>query len=84
MVRKVRVEVRLFATFADYAPSGKSAVPFDATLNEGATIADLIAQLAIPQDEVHLCIVNGRLVHDRTHPLSQDDRVALFPPVGGG
>lgn len=80
----MRVEVRLFATFAVYAPSGKSAVPFDVTLQENSSIADLIERLRIPVDEVHLCIVNGRLVHDRTHRLQSDDRVALFPPVGGG
>jgi sulfur carrier protein ThiS len=87
----VRVEVRLYATFARYAPGGRSAGeprhagdPFDVDLGDSRSLHDLIRVLGIPENEVHLVIVNGRIVHDGSQPLQEDDRVALFPPVGGG
>jgi len=80
----VRVAVRLYATFAKDAPTHRAGDPFDVELRDGATIAELIGQLGIPEADVHLTIVNGRMVHARSEPLSDGDRVGLFPPVGGG
>jgi len=80
----VRVEVRLYATFAQYAPTQRAGYPFEEELEDTASIADLIRQLEISEGEVHLAIVNGRSAHDRSMQLHANDRVALFPPVGGG
>jgi len=80
----VRVEVRLYATFADHSPSGFAGDPFDVHLIDEATLGDLIARLGLDAQDVHLFIVNGRLVHDSSLELQADDRVGLFPPVGGG
>ena len=80
----MRVEVRLYATFAQYAPTQRAGDPFDVELVESASLMDLIHKLKIPEAEVHLAIVNGRPVHDRSQQLQENDRVALFPPVGGG
>ena len=80
----MRVEVRLYATFAAFAPSRTAGIAFDAQVIEGSSIADLIRQLGIPEAEVHLAMVNGRLIHDRSLALGEGDRVGLFPPVGGG
>jgi len=80
----VRVEVRLYATFAQYAPSNKAGDAFDVRLDEGGSISTLIHAIGIPETEVHLAIVNGRIIHDRSQALNESDRIALFPPVGGG
>jgi len=80
----VRVEVRLYATFAKFGPSQQAGDPFDVELEDPASLTDLILKLDIPENDVHLAIVNGRVVHDRSQILRMDDRVALFPPVGGG
>jgi sulfur-carrier protein len=82
--RKVRVVVRLYATFSQNAPTSLAGDPFDVELPNEATLSDLIGQLGIPDADVHLSIVNGLIVHDRARPLDDGDRVALFPPVGGG
>jgi molybdopterin converting factor small subunit len=37
----------------------------------------------VPPDEVKRTFVNG-LSKAPSHPLSDGDRVALFPPIGGG
>ena len=80
----MRVEVRLYATFVQYAPSQRAGDPFEAKTEDSASLSDLIRKLEIPEAEVHLTIVNGRIVHDRSRTLQNGDRVALFPPVGGG
>ncbi len=80
----MRVEVRLFATFAELAPSGLAGDPIQVILDEFATLSDLITHLGIRPEDVHLSIVNGRPVHDRSLRLSEADRIGLFPPVGGG
>jgi sulfur carrier protein ThiS len=76
--------VRLYATFAKLGPSQRAGDPFDMDLKDSASLADLIRKLEIPEDNVHLTIVNGRIIHERTQVLLDADRVALFPPVGGG
>lgn len=80
----MRVEVRLFATLAGLRPSTQAGLPFEFTVRDETTVADLIARLALPSDLVHLVMINGRVVEDRNTLLHEDDRIGLFPPVGGG
>jgi len=80
----VRVAVRLFATLARYRDGAASGVPFDVDLADDATIGDLLSMLRVPPEEVHLTIVDGRIVHSIDHLLRGATRVGLFPPVGGG
>ncbi len=80
----MRIDVRLYATFAKFGPSQRAGDPFDMELEESASLTDLIRKLGIPGGNVHLTIINGRIVHDRSQLLQEGDRVALFPPVGGG
>ncbi len=80
----MRVEVRLYATFAKFAPTQRAGDSFDVELGDSASLADLIRKLGIPEGDVHLVIVNGRAVHDRSQQLEDNDRIGLFPPVGGG
>lgn len=52
-------------------------------LTEGTTIGNVINQYNIPEQEVFSSLVNG--LHKSFDTVLQDgDRVALFPPVGGG
>ena len=50
---------------------------------EGSTAADVAARLNIPASEIKIVMINAR-----QSPLEQElhdgDRLALFPPVGGG
>ena len=80
----MRIEVRLYATFAEYAPTQRAGDPFDVELDAGGSVSQLIIAIGVPEAEVHLAIINGRIIHDRSATLAQNDRVALFPPVGGG
>ena len=80
----MRVDIRLFATLADRVEGATAATPFEIELAESSTVADLIERLHLPPEEVHLVIIDGRVVHDRATRLTGGSRVALFPPVGGG
>ncbi|MEE8594123.1 MAG: MoaD/ThiS family protein [Candidatus Bipolaricaulota bacterium] len=80
----MRVDVRLYATFVKYAPTQHAGDPFEVELEDSASLTDLIRKLGIPENDVHLAIVNGRIIHDRMQSIQNGDRVALFPPVGGG
>jgi len=80
----MRVEVRLFATLADYVDRARAAEAFEVEIPDDSSVSDLIAALGLPSDEIHLAVVDGRPVNDRAAPLAAGGRVALFPPVGGG
>lgn len=49
----------------------------------GSTILDLARQVGVPAEQVKLIMVNGIAARWDT-VLQGDERVALFPPVGGG
>lgn len=79
----MRVEVRLFATLRDDAPQDAVAGVFAAELPDGATIGELLGEIGIAAEKIHLRMVNGVGVEE-CHVLKDRDRVGLFPPVGGG
>lgn len=79
----MKVDVALFAYLADLQPDGlggRHARAFE--LPEGTTIADVIADLSLP-DQPRVVFVNNRhAAEDST--LHDGDRLAIFPPVAGG
>ncbi len=50
---------------------------------EEATVADVLAHLGVPADQVWMSAVND-LVVEADHPLTDGDRLEVFHPVGGG
>ena len=79
----ITVHVKLFATLRQARPDVPLGQAFPLDLPEGATMADLIRELALPDEEVKLIFVNA-LFRDRDYVLSEGDEVGIFPPVGGG
>lgn len=79
------VTVRLFASLRQHAGAGT--VPL--TLDDGATVADAIAQLrdgalsGLPENAPFVAAVAREYVKD-DHPLTNGDELALVPPVSGG
>jgi len=53
------------------------------SLESGATIQTLLTKLGIPVNDVWRIAINGTLVSN-THQLQDNDRVLIFPPMGGG
>jgi sulfur carrier protein ThiS len=79
----MKVDVALFAFLSDHQPDGlggRHARTFD--LAEGTTVADVIADLKLP-DNPRIVFVNNRHAPEDS-PLHDGDRLAIFPPVAGG
>ncbi len=78
------IELRLYGALRRYRPAGGPEVSALALeVAPGDTIADLIQRLGIPPSWVRSAFVNGALAR-RDRALVAGDRVALFPPAGGG
>lgn len=81
----MKVAVRLYAQLMDYLPQGAPGHPFELTLEEGATVGDLLARLAIPQDAASssILLINGE--HARpSQDLKEGDGISILPPICGG
>jgi molybdopterin synthase sulfur carrier subunit len=66
-----------------YHRSLKAGEPLPLELETGTTIGQLLGRLGISPDSIQLVFVNGRM-EKHSYSLSEGDRVAFFPPVGGG
>ncbi len=72
------IEVRLFATLRKGREKIIMLEP-----NNYSIVLDVLNDLAIDKDEVAICLVNG--FHQTvSHPVKDNDVLAIFPPVGGG
>ena len=80
---QIRVHVRLFASYREAAGTNR----LEVTVDGGATVADLLATLeptiATLKSARGLVAVNQTYVQP-DHVLSDEDEVALIPPVSGG
>ena len=80
----MKVHVRLYAFLAERVheafPPG---TPVELDLPEGSTLSTLVGQLALPEQEVKLTVVNGRL-RELDYRLQPGDEVGIFPPIAGG
>lgn len=75
--------VLLAANLRKYVPGYDSATGHLVEIASETSVGKLSDQLGIPHEEVKLIMVNG-LSADWDTALQGDERVALFPPVGGG
>lgn len=83
MAHSMTIHLALFAYLSQYQPDaqgGRHARPIDVA--DGATVGEVIARLGLP-DEPRVVLVNGRHVAD-DQPLSDGDRLAIFPLIAGG
>jgi molybdopterin synthase sulfur carrier subunit len=77
----MKINVKCYATLSDDAGCNFRA-PLSVNLTGNATLKDAMATLGIPERDVKLMFVNGR-ISDSGTPLANGDGVGLFPPVGG-
>lgn len=79
----MQVHVKLYATLRNHRPGLEIGESFPVELPAGATVADLIKHLGLPEQEVKTVFVNGR-AQPQDHILAGGDELGMFPPVGGG
>ena len=72
------VDVKLFATFRTNRFKRK-----EVELPESSSVGDLLKHLDIAEKDAKVLIVNGLSV-SAEHKLSNNDVIAIFPPIAGG
>jgi sulfur-carrier protein len=77
------LKVLLAATLRRFVPGYDAATGVTMETAPGGCVRDLAEKLEVPEDEVRVIMVNGVSARWDT-PLHGDERVAFFPPVGGG
>ena len=75
----ITVDLHLFASL-HRSPGGSHKI---LELRPRTSVRDVVERLALPEMEIHLVFVNGRVV-SLDQMLQDGDRLALFPPIGGG
>jgi molybdopterin converting factor small subunit len=73
----------LHATLATFLPPGGDQGVAVLELDEGATVGDLVARLALPSELSRIVLVNGHDAEDDAR-LRPGDVVDVFPPLAGG
>ncbi len=73
------IQLKLMGMLKDRTPPGGGF-----TIEQDATIEDVLKQLEIEVDSVHVFTVNGQLIRDKQHVLHENDELTVLPPVGGG
>ena len=77
------LQVFLNASLRLYVPGYNPHEGMTLEMPPGTPVSSLISRLNLPSEEVTLIMINGR----RQQPdflLQGDERVGLFPPIGGG
>ena len=76
--RTIVVSVALKGPLASRFPAGRSEVE----VPDGTVVGELIEVLDLPRSPC-VFVIRGAMV-DRQAPLSDGDRVQIYPPVAGG
>lgn len=77
----MQITLKLYGNLKRFAPQKKETAVID--IAAGTTIAGLLAQFGVPDENVWMSVVNDVLV-DETTVLRPGDVVEIFEPVGGG
>jgi len=79
----MKIEVRLFSFLCRLLGKDENRYFFSMDIEEGATCADLLTVLHIPQNLPKVILVNG-MVKDEKVLLQEGDEVSILPPIEGG
>lgn len=74
----MQIEIKCFATLSGFTPEGNMM-----TVEDGATIQQVIDALGITPEDVKIMFINGKH-KSLSSVLNEGDRLGLFPAVGGG
>jgi molybdopterin converting factor small subunit len=77
------LQLLLAATLRKYVSDYDAATGYTLQVEPGLTVRQIVQQLKIPEQEVKLILIDG-IGSKWDAVLQGDERLALFPPVGGG
>ena len=79
----MQVAVRLFGNLGHYLPEGGNRFSFTKSLDDGATVQEMLSRLSLPKELPVIVIVNGRRA-EADYILKDGDEVNVLRPSGGG
>lgn len=74
----MKIQISCFATLSRYAPDSGSL-----DIENGDTPESVLKKLNIPAEEVKVIFINGQS-SKRDALLKDNDRLGIFPAIGGG
>lgn len=78
------IKVKLFSTLRHHVPNSDRRLDGDEwDVTEGATVAQVLEMLSLPEKEATILLINGRKA-DRDKTLNEGDVLHVFPPMAGG
>ena len=77
----MKIQVELQAYLEDYSPDGQDKFAYE--MPDGATVADLIRKLGVPEELASVITIGDEAI-DASQALNEGDRVTMIPPVAGG
>jgi molybdopterin converting factor small subunit len=77
------LKLMLAATLRRYIPGYNGETGYEVSVEQASTVRDLCRQLRVPEKEVKLIMIDG-VAAGWDSILTGNERVALFPPIGGG
>ena len=77
------LEIFLSSTLRKYVPGYDPTKGMVLSLDKEKTVAELCEMINIPADKIKIIIVNGKN-ESLDYILNGDERVGLFPAIGGG
>ncbi len=85
----MKITFKLHAMLRDYLPpdAANFRTMIELDVAEGTTVQSVIDQFALPENLVHLVLVDGVYLHktERTERVLQAGQaLAIWPPVAGG
>lgn len=75
----ITINLNFFATLRSFLPDS----PKIMEIPVGTSVMDLVAGFGIAETDVKLIFINGKKELP-SYILKHNDRVGIFPPVGGG
>lgn len=79
----MEITIELFATLTRYLPAGTSGKSTALTVEDSATVAQVMKDLGVPDDMPFTTLVNG-CHSEPDQVLKPGDRLSAFPPLAGG
>lgn len=83
----MNIQFKTGGEFIEHLPAGATGNTVALQVPDGATPVDVMRQLGMPTDENYLVSLNGEVVvrsERATRTLSEDDLLAIMPPLKGG
>jgi len=77
------LKIFLSSTLRKHVPAYDPVKGLEMVVNGSITVADVCQQIKIPTDNIKIIMVNGRS-QELDYVLQGEERIGLFPPVGGG